>query len=196
MMHRTNCCIAPQPETPMTLQERLLEMSAQAREQADAYARRATRATRGSIDRAADQVDAIRTPVSRIAAAGLKLNQISAEFIEQLVKQQSGLAQTLIAGGARRLRSLAEAQTPREALQTQAEALEAARGHATAALRDTWTLAADTGREVAALAETTYATLRTPVHRAAKRGKKAAARARTGRAAGQAKRARKAAAAG
>jgi hypothetical protein len=165
----------------MNLQERLFEVTAQARDQADAYARQAAAATRQRIDRTADQVEAIQTPVTRLVDAGLKLNQISATYVERFVRQQSDVAQALLKGSAHQLRSLAEARSPRQAWQTQTAALDGARDRATAVLRDTWTLAKEAGREVATLAETTYATLRAPAARATK-PRKAVGRTRPGRA--------------
>jgi hypothetical protein len=179
----------------MNLQERLFEVTAQARDQADAYARQAAAATRQRIDRTADQVEAIQTPVSQLVEAGLKLNQMSASYVERFVRQQSDVAHALLKGGARQLRTLADARSARDAWQHQAAALDGARDRATAALRDTWTLATEAGREVATLAETTYATLRAPAPRPAK-ARKAAASARPGRAKGGASgRSRKASAA-
>jgi len=93
----------------MNMQERLFALSAQAREQATVYAQRAARAAVDGIDRTAGQVDALRGPVGELAAAGLKLNQKSAEFVEQLLQQQTRLAETMLSSGARRLRALAEA---------------------------------------------------------------------------------------
>jgi hypothetical protein len=169
----------------MNLQERLFEVTAQARDQADAYARQAAAATRQRIDRTADRVEAIQTPVSQLVDAGLKLNQLSARYVERFVRQQGDVAQALIKGGARQLRSLADARSQRQAWRHQAAALDGARDRATAALRDTWTLATEASREVATLAESTYATLRTPAQRPVK-ARKAAARTRPARAAGRA----------
>jgi hypothetical protein len=96
-------------EKTMNMQERLMEMSAQAREQASTYAQRAARAAVDGLDRTAGQVEALRGPVGDLAAAGLELNQKSARFVEQLLQQQSQLAAALLTGGARRLRALAKA---------------------------------------------------------------------------------------
>lgn len=93
----------------MNMQERLFALSAQAREQASVYAQRAARAAVDGLDRTAGQVEALRGPVGELAAAGLKLNQKSAEFVEQLLQLQSRRAATLLTDGARRLRALAEA---------------------------------------------------------------------------------------
>lgn len=178
----------------MNLQERLLEVTAQARDQADSYVRQAADATRQQIERTADQVEAIQTPVSQLVDAGLKLNQISASYVERFVRQQNGLAKALLTGSARQLRSLCEARTPQQAWQTQAKALDGARDRAAAALRDTWTLASEAGREVADLAGTTYSTLRTPTRRPAK-SRASAKRSRVARGKGKSVRARKASAA-
>lgn len=160
----------------MNLQERMLAMTAQARAEADRYVQRAARTARQRLDRTADQVEAVQAPVSQIVDASLKLNQLSASYVERFVRQQSGLAAALLSGGARRLRALADAGTPRDAWETQVETLDAVRQRATGALRDSWTLATDAGRDVAALAETTYQGLRAPVPRRARAKAKAAAR--------------------
>lgn len=93
----------------MNMQERLMELSAQARAQASTYAQRAARAAVDGLDRTAGQVEALRGPVGDLAAAGLELNQKSARFVEQLLQQQSQLAAALLTRGARGLRAFAQA---------------------------------------------------------------------------------------
>jgi phasin family protein len=162
MLRRTNWCAAPYQELTMTLQERLFEISARLRDQADAYAQRAATATRHGIDRAAQQVEALDTPLDALAVAGLQLNQISAKYVARLVTQQTAASRALVRDGAAGLRSLAEADSLPQALQQQLARLADRREQAVDNLRRSWELTAEAGREVAELATSTYRSLARP----------------------------------
>ncbi len=143
----------------MNLQERLFEMTANVRDQAGAYAARATHAARDSADRAADKVLAARTPVERLADASLRLNKLSAHCVEQLVSQQAATAQELLADGAQRLRVLAKARSLRDAWSDQVELFDTTRARTTQNLQRTLAIVSDAGRNVSELAVETYADL-------------------------------------
>jgi hypothetical protein len=146
----------------MTVQERLFEMSARLREQADAYAQRAAAATRESIDRAARQVEALDSPLDTLTAASVELNQISANYVARLVTQQAAASRALVRDGAAGLRSLAKADSLAQAWQAQRARLADTRTQAVKHLRRSWELTADTGRAVGELATTTYRSLGLP----------------------------------
>ena len=143
----------------MNIQERLFELTANVRDQAGAYAARATHAARDGADRAADTVLAARTPVERLADAGIRLNKLSADCVEQLVTQQASTAQELLADGAQRLRVLAKARSLRDAWSDQVELFDVTRARTTQSLQRTLAIVSDAGRNVSELAVETYADL-------------------------------------
>jgi Phasin protein len=148
----------------MTIQERLIEMTAGVRDQAGAYAARATQAARIGVDRAADTVLAAKTPVERLADAGLRLNKLSSQYVEQFVSQQANATQDLLADGAQRLRVLAKAHSLRDAWSDQVELFDLTRARATQSMQRTLEIVSDAGRNVSELAVETYAELlRVPV---------------------------------
>ena len=160
----------------MTIQERLIEMTASVRDQAGAYAARASHAARDGVDRAADTVLAAKTPVERLADAGLRLNKLSAQYVEQLVSHQSAAAQDLLADGAQRLRVLAKARSLRDAWSDQVELFDVTRARTTQSLQRTLEIVGDAGRNVSELAVETYAELlRAPAKAHKPAGRKAAA---------------------
>ena len=143
----------------MTIQERLIEMTAGVRDQAGAIAARASHAARGGVDRAADTVLAAKTPVERLAEAGLRLNKLSAQYVDQLVSHQASAAQDLLADGAQRLRVLAKARSLRDAWSDQVELFDVTRARTTQSLQRTLEIVGDAGRNVSELAVETYAGL-------------------------------------
>jgi hypothetical protein len=160
----------------MTIQARLIEMTAGVRDQAGAYAARATHAARDGVDRAADTVLAAKTPVERLADAGLRLNKLSAQYVEQLVSHQATAAQDLLVDGAQRLRVLAKARSLRDAWSDQVELFDVTRARTTQSLQRTLEIVSDAGRNVAGLAVETYAELlRAPVPQRKPAARKAAA---------------------
>lgn len=172
----------------MKLQERLLEMTAGVRDQADAYASRAAHTARQSIDRAADRVLAAKTPVEQLAAASLRLNTLSSGCVQQLVSQQASVASDLLADGAQRLRVLAKATSLRDAWTDQVELFDATRARTAAHLQRTLSIVGEAGRNASELAVETYAGLvRTPA-KARKPATRKAAAGKTGKPARIAKR--------
>ena len=156
----------------MTIQARLIEMTAGVRDQAGAYAARATHAARDGVDRAADTVLAAKTPVERLADAGLRLNKLSAQYVEQLVSHQATATQDLLADGAQRLRVLAKARSLRDAWSDQVELFDVTRARTTQSLQRTLEIVSNAGRNVSELAVETYAELLrapAPKHKAAAR---------------------------
>ncbi len=140
----------------MTLQERLLELSARLRERTDVYARDAAIAARRRLDRTARQLESLDRPLDALALAGLKLNEIAAHYVSRLVTEQAATGRALVRGGAAGLHALAEADSLSAAWRGQRVHLVDAGGLAADSLRRTWDLTAATGREVAGLAAATY----------------------------------------
>lgn len=153
----------------MTIQARLIEMTAGVRHHAGAYVARATHAARDGVDRAADSVLAAKTPVERLADAGLRLNKLSAQYVEQIVNHQATAAQDLLADGAQRLRVLAKARSLRDAWSDQVELFDVTRARTTRSLQHALEIVSDAGRNVSEL-------LRAPVKVRKPAVRKAAAR--------------------
>ena len=104
----------------MNIQDRIVEMTAGMREQANTYANRAADAARDGVGKAADQIEAARTPIDTLADAGFKLNRLSHAYIDRVLSFQSKLLKGTLLGGAQRLRRLARAASLQEAYEGQA----------------------------------------------------------------------------
>jgi phasin family protein len=162
--------------------ERIVEMTAGVREQAGAYASRAADVARERAEKAAAQVEAVRTPVETLTDTGLKLNSVAHHYVAQLLHLQASMVKGALKMGAQRLRTLSKADSLQQAYQSQAIDLAAARERAVGGARDTWEIVAESGREVSGLLNQAYAQLAHPV-RARRTVRKPAAKATARRAA-------------
>jgi hypothetical protein len=84
-------------------------------------------------------------PVNAIADAGLKLNNLSHDSIEKLLKHQASALEDIIDGSAHRLEKAARARTVRTLLEGQISTLPKTRDHAVKNAKKTAALVRDTG---------------------------------------------------
>ncbi len=143
----------------MSLTERFIETTAEVRDQATAYVARAAEAARHRVDRAAGQVAAARTPVEVMTEASLKLNNLSHQHLSRLLARQGSMLAGALVESEQRLQRLARAGSLQQALASQAADLIDLPQRIARNTRETWAIVADTGREAAQLAASTYAEL-------------------------------------
>jgi phasin family protein len=162
----------------MSLTERLVETTAEVRDQATIYAERAAEAARATADLAASRVAAARAPIDVLTEASLKLNSLSHEHIARLVRRQAAMLKAAVGEGEQRLQRLARAASLPQALAGQAEDLTDIPRRIADNMRQTWAILADAGRDVSQLAGTTLGELAQPVQRVKARKRTAAKGAR------------------
>jgi phasin family protein len=126
--------------------------------------RNATRNTAGLLVRT-------KQPVNTLATAGLKINSLSHEGIEKLLKQQVASFEDLVDGSARRLEMAARAKSLKALVQDQIASLPASRDAAVANARKTLEIVTSTGDGLGTVVKTTAAG--GPVRKAPARKKKA-----------------------
>jgi phasin family protein len=169
----------------MKLTELLFEVTADVRDQANAYAERAVEAAREGVTMAATQVEKVESPIDVVAKAGLQLNTMSHEYVERMLEQNVDTLKGALNDGVRRLHLIANAGSFGELYARQVKFNAVSGDRMTRDAKATWEIVTDAGRKVSDLALTTYAQLvrETPVKarrttRAKKtvkaRGKKAA----------------------
>jgi hypothetical protein len=115
-------------------------------------------ARRGALQ-AADGVTAVRTPARIVAEAGRRMNDVSHRYVARFVKQQLHNLEGVLVDGEDRLSRAAEAKDLRTLVAEQAKLYPASRERLGRDLKATWTLTADTGRELGSIASETYAQL-------------------------------------
>lgn len=169
----------------MSISERLFEVTAGMREQANAYvakasamAEQAADTARDSVAQAARKVEEVNTPVETLAAAGYKFNTLSHQAVERLLEQQIGFVKGFVGEGAERLRMLAKAADLQSAMNQQMAYFDATRERLTRDAQGAYEIMADAGREARDLATHTYSQLMAPATRKAKPAAKATAKAR------------------
>jgi phasin family protein len=143
----------------MNISERILEATAEVRGQANAYAERAVEAARESVVRAAEQVEKVESPLELVAKAGLKLNDLSHQYVGALFEQNVDTLKGAVNDGVRRLHLVAKASDVRELYTSQAEYNAVTSDRIARDAKATWNIVAKAGREVSELALTTYAQL-------------------------------------
>jgi hypothetical protein len=143
----------------MRISERILEATAGARDQAAVFAARAFEAARAGAERTADRFENVETPVATLADAGRKLNALAFEYTGQMIDQSVHNLKDFVEAGAERLRLAAKATDVQSLYRDQLETLPASRERIAGNARATWDIMANTGRELQALALTTYAQL-------------------------------------
>ncbi len=141
----------------MNLTERLYEISSDVRDQAGAYAARAADVARDSVDRAASQVDAVKTPVEKLADAGQELNNLAHAYFGRAVALQARVVQMGLDEAAKRLRMLAEADSLQHAYGRQLQASAGTRERVMQDANEALEIVVDAGRGVSELARRTYA---------------------------------------
>lgn len=167
----------------MNLTERLYEMTSDVRDQAGAYAARAADVARDSVDRAASRVDAVTTPVEKLADAGQELNNLAHAYFGRAVALQARVVQKGLDEAASRLRMLAKADSLKHAYGGQVEATAGTRERVMHDANEALEMVVDAGRGVSELALRTYADMLRDVKRTARparakavKGRKAAKR--------------------
>jgi phasin family protein len=143
----------------MSLSDRISASTLETLGQASALAARAAEFARAGADRAAGQVAAAQAPVEVLTEASLKLNTLSHQYLSRLLARQGAMLKGTLAEGEQRLQRLAAAGSLQQAIAAQAEDLDQIRSKVAHNARETWQIVAEAGREVAALATTTYARL-------------------------------------
>lgn len=158
----------------MAIIEQLNRAGQKAQKRVVGYAEFAVDSVRGTAQKAAKRVAAVRTPVKTLAEATGRLNDLSHRYVEQLVRQQVQTLEGILTDGAERLERVARADNLKTLVADQAELLSASRERLKRDLKATWAIAASTGREIGAVAVETYAQL---IHGAKTVSKPAAKRA-------------------
>lgn len=144
------------------LSERLIETTAEVRDQATAYVVRAADVARATADRAAERVAAARTPIEVLTDASLQLNTLSHDYVARLLRRQAVMLRATVTEGEKRLQRLARAQSLQQVLASQSEDLNDLPQRLARNARDTWEIVADAGRGVSQLASSTLAELVQP----------------------------------
>lgn len=169
----------------MSISERLFEVTAGMREQANAYVAKATAmaeqaadTARDSVAEAARKVEQVNTPVETLAAAGYKFNSLSHQAAERLLEQQFSFVKGFVDEGAERLRMLAKAADLQSAMNQQMAYFDATRERLTRDARGTYAILSDAGREARELATSTYSQLMSQPSRRKPAAAKAAAASR------------------
>jgi phasin family protein len=163
------------------LSDRLIDTTAEVRDQATAYVSRAADAARATADRAAERVAAARTPIEVLTDASLQLNTLSHDYVARLLRRQSTMLKGTVTEGEKRLQRLARAGSLQEALASQAEDLNDLPQRLARNARETWAIVADAGRGVSQLASTTLVELTRPAAAPKARKKATARRAQSAR---------------
>ncbi len=162
----------------MNLTERLYEMTSDVRDQAGAYAARAADVARDSVDRAANRVVAVKTPVEKLADAGQELNNLAHAYFGRAVALQARVVQTGLDEAAKRLRLLAKADSLKHAYGAQVEATTGTRERVMHDASEALEIVVDAGRGGSELALRTYADMLRDVKRTARPARAKAAQAR------------------
>jgi hypothetical protein len=108
------------------------------------FADRAIKGMRTAGLETAGLISRTKKPVHAIADTGLKLNNLSHQTIEKLLKQQVAMLDDMIDGGAHRLETAARAKSVRTLIDGQVAALPKTRDHAVKNARKTVALARET----------------------------------------------------
>jgi phasin family protein len=143
----------------MNLTEKIIEMTADVRDQAGAYAARASEAAREGVDRAAQTVDSAKTPVETLADAGLALNNLAHTYFARLVRLQASAVKLGLDDAAERLRLLAKADSLPVAYQLQVKAFGDTRERVLREANVAVEIVTEAGRGVSELAVGTYTDL-------------------------------------
>ena len=109
------------------------------------FADRAIKGMRTAGLETAGLISKTKKPVHAIADTGMKLNNLSHQTIEKLLKQQVAMLDDMIDGGAQRLETAARARTVRTLIDGQVAALPKTRDHAVKNAKKTVALARETG---------------------------------------------------
>ncbi len=143
----------------MEIREQLMRARQRAEARVEDYRHVVVEAARRTAQQAAHGVVAARAPIQIVADAGRRVNDASHRYIAQLVKQQLHSLEGVIEDGAERLSRAAKAKDVRGLIAEQARLYPASRARLGQDLKATWTLTADTGRELSSIASQTYARL-------------------------------------
>ncbi len=143
----------------MEIREQLMRARQRAEARVGDYRHAVAEAARRTAQQAADGVVAARTPMRIVADAGRRVNDASHRYLAQFVKQQLHNLEGVIEDGAERLSRAAEAKDFRGLIAEQAKLYPASRARLRQDLKATWTLTADTSRELGSIASQTYAQL-------------------------------------
>ena len=143
----------------MEIREQLMRARQRAEARVEDYRHVVVEAARRAAQQAADGVVAARAPIQIVADAGRRVNDASHRYLAQFVKQQVHNLEGVIEDGAERLSRAAKAKDLRALIAEQAKLYPASRARLGQDLRATWTLTADTGRELGSIASETYAQL-------------------------------------
>ena len=143
----------------MEIREQLMRARQRAEARVVDYRHAVAEAARRTAQQAADGVVAARTPMRIVADAGRRVNDASHRYLTQFVKQQLHNLEGVIEDGAERLSRAAQAKDFRGLIAEQAKLYPASRARLRQDLKATWTLTADTSRELGSIASQTYAQL-------------------------------------
>jgi phasin family protein len=146
-------------EEAMNISERILEATAEVRDQASAYAERAVDAARESVERVAERVEKVENPIDVVAKAGLKLNDLSHQYVGKMFAQNIDTLKGAMNDGVRRLHLVAKADGVRDLYASQAKFNAVTSDRVRRDAKATWEIISKAGREVSDLALTTYAQL-------------------------------------
>jgi hypothetical protein len=144
IVHCINAALHQLTEVPemMNKIEQLAEnLKAESRQLAD----RAIAGLRTAGLETAGLITRTKAPVHTIADVGLRLNNLSHDSIEKLLKQQVSALEDIIDGSARRLEKAARARSVRTLLEGQISTLPKTRDHAVKNAKKTVALVRDTG---------------------------------------------------
>jgi phasin family protein len=144
----------------MKISERILESTAQVRDQAAAYVNQTMQGARDGVQRAAVRLESAGTPVDVLTNAARRMNDLSHSYFERLLEQNTATMKAALNGSAQRLRQLAAARDVSGAYRDQVDALRGTRERVARDAKATWEIVTDTGREMSELAIETYAQLR------------------------------------
>lgn len=155
------------------------KLSDEFRTESRAFAGRIVSGLRNATRNTADLLVRTKQPVHTLATAGLKINSLSHDGIEKLLKQQVASFEDLVDGSAHRLEMAARARSLKALVQDQIASLPASRDTAVANARKTLEIVKSTGDGLGTVVKTTAAG--GPVRKTPARRKKAGgARRKTG----------------
>ncbi|HTT01841.1 MAG TPA: hypothetical protein VMG11_07080 [Steroidobacteraceae bacterium] len=137
------------PEQFATAAARLLQGTAQA------CADRALRLAQSSADRVSTRMPAVEECLVTLAAAGLRLADLSHRCLGELLKQGHTSARGALADSADRLRMTSRASSLGALYKEQRDALPASRARLLSELESTWQIVTAAGRELSELARST-----------------------------------------
>jgi phasin family protein len=158
----------------MSIVEQFNGAAGRVRETVREYRHQAAEQARKRAEVAARVVGAARTPVDTLVTAGQRLNDLTHEAFGKFLSQNAVTIDGLITGGVERLQLLARTEDLRSFVRKQAALNPAARERVSRDLRQLWSIAARTGRDIGTLASDTYAEL---IHGVTTRPKPAARKA-------------------